>query len=75
MTPAELRAWREGHGLTQEQFALLLGLGGRQAAVSDYERGRVKFNGVQMRLVTERLDSLLRPAASGTEPAVLSDSE
>lgn len=60
MTPSEIRALREGLGLTQPQFARLLGLGAAQR-VAEYESGTRRPSGAALLLLMAYRDGLLSP--------------
>ena len=55
MTGADLRAWRERHGMTQVQLAAAIGV--PQATVSRWESGTHPIrHGTMLRLALERLE-------------------
>lgn len=65
MPPAEVRRVRELYGMSQSQFAELLGLQGenRRETVKRYESGRVKVHGgrkAQIELLREKKERARR---------------
>lgn len=80
LTPAEIRAMREGYGLTRAEFARMTGFG--RATVGRWERGEVTQNRsadrylrlLQDRDVMERLRGLVEPDSSGLPTPIRSPS-
>lgn len=60
MTPAEIRTARQSLGLTQAQFALLLGYGAK-SRIAELENGARAPSGAVVRLIRAYLDGY-RPA-------------
>jgi transcriptional regulator with XRE-family HTH domain len=58
MTPEEFKAARQSFGLTQAEFAKLVGYEGKRGSqvISDIERGRSALNETVSRLVQAYLD-------------------
>jgi transcriptional regulator with XRE-family HTH domain len=57
MEGATVKQWREGHGLTQEELADLLGV--RAISISRWERGAQRPPGRLLELALELLDQRL----------------